>query len=536
MKKVFTIIICTGIFFQMCFAHKIPFAGFEKEPGTSVQAPVTIYLVQKSEKKAKKLVIDMWDAANYGLKNLSNHHKSEIDPIMPHLLQGLMPAEEVGFRFSTNSISSKSFIKITLDGYPVFTNYFVDPGDSVMMVINERSGMMTFTGPSAHKFRLQYEVKNILSESIQAEHITLPFNSEKHLESFLLTGENKEVYETVRGLFGRRTLPVIAGREELEYLKSIQPEQWVNRINSTVENYGNMLSPEDLDLVRASAISNYYQIYLGRLSSGYQRAMVINDPEIADAFKEFVQRELDRLPMKMIEKEVLNSPQARNFLIAKINLLAVLNNSDFWHEALHGYPGEIGERIAVQYLIDRRRRISDFDNVLASVKNRVKSPPLRVELDVMGDRFGNGSEILPFDFITKDGRRLETEEYSGKILLIDFWISGCSACKVFHEKVLGPVSGEFKDSNKVAFISVCSDLRSDNWIKKSTQLDKDGENTITEVYAERNSGSNPFLDYYNIHSYPQLMIIGSDGKLHNIGSPPRSGEELKMQISEILND
>lgn len=520
----------------MCFAHKIPLTGSGDKPGPAIQAPVTIYLVQKSEKKANKLVVDMWDAANYGLKNLSNHYKSEVDPVMPHLLQGLMPAEEVGFRFRTNSISSKSFIKITLDGYPVFTNYFVDPGDSVMMVISERSGMLTFTGPSAQKFRLQYELKNILAESLQSEHITLPFNSKEHFESFLLSGENKEVFETVNGFFGRRTLPVIAGLEELEYLKSIQPEKWVKRINATVENYGNMLSPEDLDLIRASAISSYYQIYLGRLSSGYQRAMKIKDPEIADAFREFVQRELHSLPMHMIEKEVLNSPLARNFLIAKINLLTVLNNSDFWHEAFHSYPGEIGERVAVQYLIDRRRRIPDFDNVLASVMNSVKSVPLRVELDRMGDRFGNGSEVFPFNFITKDGGRLEAEKYSGKILLVDFWISGCSSCKVFHEKVLGPVSEGFKDSNEVAFISVCSDLRSDNWIKKSTQGDGNGKSIITEVYAERKSGSNPFLDYYNIHSYPQLMIIGSDGKLHKIGSPPRTEEELKMQISEILND
>ncbi|WP_439487212.1 TlpA family protein disulfide reductase [Algoriphagus sp.] len=498
---------------------------------TDEPAPVTIYFVHRSPDSAGKLTVDLWDAEMYGLERLSNHQEMEVSPVSPHILKGLMPREERGYRLRTPSISSPSVLRLTLDGNPVLLDYLVSPGDSISILFHEKAGLMIYAGPSADKFRLQQQLQHLQAASLLDTDIGLAVGSEAELQEFLDRKDNSLVWDSLSASYGRKTRLIVSGQPEFDYMRSLAPDRWAELIREEVTHFKDKLAQEELQAIQASALGSLYRVYLGRIATSYKRTAKLGDPVLLKNYSDWISGLLTTLP-DLVEAYI-QSPAYRDYQMTKASLQAEVSGADIFETLYQRYPAEEADRLAVQYLTDWRRRLPDFEKTAARLQGKVVSPHMQTALLDLTGKFGKYTDLQPFKLSDRNGDSIALDDVQGNTVLMDFWITGCGACKSFHEHIWIPLVSKYKDHPELKIISVNADRSPERWESADPFLDFPGE--YTEVHAPRNSGVNPFLEYYNIHSYPQLMLVRKDGTLFSLGQVPTSlkaAEKLLLQVLE----
>jgi thiol-disulfide isomerase/thioredoxin len=507
--------------------------GAGEETSGTLPAPVTVFLVHRIPESAGNLTVDLWDAQMFGLEGFSNHQRMEVAPMKAHQLTGLMPKEERGYRFRTPSISRPSVLRLSLDTNPLLRDYHVSPGDSIMIMLDEKSASLIFTGSSASKFRLQKELDEVFYEFVQSLDIPLSFNSEAELQAYLDRPGNGAAWDSIATSFGRKTLLTVAGEQELGHLKGIDIHHSILDMQQRLSLYNGSIEARDLQTIYASGAGKIFQLYLNRLSSAYTRTLKLGNSELTQKFRDFIQTQISALSIDPGEGVALDSPSFRDYLLARALLQSDLSESDFFDTIFELYSPEVADRLGVQYLNDVRRRLPDFEHQAKTLDARVMSPEMKHVLREMTGRFGKGAQLYAFDLPTLDGDRIATQDFEGKAMLIDFWITGCGACKSFHERIFDPLIEKYGNHPDLQIISVCSDPTPEYW-KLQGGTPNVSHSGFISAFAERSSDVNPLLSHYNIHSYPQLMLVRPDGTLFRLGSVPPTLSEAEALLQEAM--
>jgi len=501
--------------------------NFTEEP-----APITIYFVHRSPQAAGMLTVDLWDAEMYGLESLSNHQEMEVSPVSPHILKGLMPREERGYRLRTPSISSPSVLRLTLDGNPVLLDYLVSPGDSISILFHEKAGLMVFAGPAADKFRLQQQLQHLQAASLLDTDIGLAVGSEAELQEFLDRKNNRAVWDSLSVSYGRKTRLIVTGQPEFDYMRTLDPDHWAELIRENVTHFKDKLAPEELQAIQASALGSLYRIYLSRIATSYKRTAKLGDTLLLKDYSDWISERLATLPD--LGEAYIQSPAYRDYLMTKASLQAEVSVADIFETLYQSYPAKEADRLAVQYLTDWRRRLPDFEKTAIRLQEKVVSPHMQTALLDLTGKFGKGTDLHAFALPDRNGGSIDLDDVQGKTVLMDFWITGCGACKSFHEHIWIPLVTKYRDHPDLRIISVNADRTPEHWKSAEPFLPFQGE--YTEVHAPRNAGVNPFLEYYNIHSYPQLMLVRKDGTLFSLGQVPSSLESAEQLLLQVLEN
>jgi thiol-disulfide isomerase/thioredoxin len=101
-------------------------------------------------------------------------------------------------------------------------------------------------------------------------------------------------------------------------------------------------------------------------------------------------------------------------------------------------------------------------------------------------------------------------DYKGKILVLDFWFTGCGNCRELTPK-LRMVEERFKNNNRVLFISISSDKNLSVWknsIKSGLYTTSSNE---INLYTAGNGTNDPLYKKTNTYSSPTLKLIDDKG-------------------------
>lgn len=160
-------------------------------------------------------------------------------------------------------------------------------------------------------------------------------------------------------------------------------------------------------------------------------------------------------------------------------------------------------------------------------ENEFKKELLRLSKSFSGVAF-------PFELPDKDGRIVRLSDFKGKLIVLDFWFTGCGACANLAEE-MKPIIKDYKKNN-VVFISISIDLAKKGWLKSVNEekySDKDEVNLYTSGLGDRH----PVIKYYNIQGYPTLILISKEGKVisTSLPMPRRSNPETKILFKKLLD-
>ena len=197
------------------------------------------------------------------------------------------------------------------------------------------------------------------------------------------------------------------------------------------------------------------------------------------------------------------------------------------------YSGALRERIVTLLLYMNKNKSEELSACVKSALTYASHKDLRPILQNMHDHLTVGSTAYEFQLQDTSGVMRRFSEFKGKVVLLDFWFTGCSACIQLHPKIDSIIS-LYKKSDLV-LISISIDKNRDKWIESVRKGLYTSDHAIN-LYTSGLRDAHPVVSHYFISAYPSLILIDKQGKLCNTPIDPRldNGNNLIELIDQSL--
>ena len=121
-----------------------------------------------------------------------------------------------------------------------------------------------------------------------------------------------------------------------------------------------------------------------------------------------------------------------------------------------------------------------------------------------------------YDFTLQDeqGKIVKLSDFKGKVIVMDFWFTGCINCMNFYHISLSDAEQHFAHNPSVVFVSICIDKDKTVWLKsleRGRYVSKESVNLYTEGLGDQH----PVIKQYQVITYPQPIIIGKKGAVRS---------------------
>jgi thiol-disulfide isomerase/thioredoxin len=141
------------------------------------------------------------------------------------------------------------------------------------------------------------------------------------------------------------------------------------------------------------------------------------------------------------------------------------------------------------------------------------------------DLLVKGGLAYNFSLPDPNGKMIHLSDFKGKVVLVDFWFTGCGGCARIYHDVLSKVEEEFRNDQKVVFVSVSVDKSKENWISGIRQTGFYDENAqyiasqqgkytsdkAVNLYTNGLGIDHTIIKQYKVTTYPSLVLIDSHG-------------------------
>lgn len=144
-----------------------------------------------------------------------------------------------------------------------------------------------------------------------------------------------------------------------------------------------------------------------------------------------------------------------------------------------------------------------------------------------------------FNFSLQDtrGKTVRLTDFKGKTLLLDFWFTGCSACRAL-QPWLKALEDSFRSNKNFVMISISVDKSKERWLNSAKEQTYSTPGAIN-LYTGGQGADHPLITYYRFTAFPRLMIIDRNGNLFDAKSPNPSTvggiEAITRKIKEAIN-
>jgi thiol-disulfide isomerase/thioredoxin len=122
-----------------------------------------------------------------------------------------------------------------------------------------------------------------------------------------------------------------------------------------------------------------------------------------------------------------------------------------------------------------------------------------------------GGRDLGFKLIDDAGHSITKESLKGKVVVMDFWYTGCKGC-VQMVPALSKVEEFFKGDTNIVFLNVSIDENKDRWLQ-SIQHKKYTTGNGKSVYTGGEGSKHHIIKNFGVGSYPSIFVMNDRGKL-----------------------
>lgn len=121
----------------------------------------------------------------------------------------------------------------------------------------------------------------------------------------------------------------------------------------------------------------------------------------------------------------------------------------------------------------------------------------------------DGASSYDFSLLDTLGNQVSIQKYKGKVVVIDFWFTGCVGCASITPQ-MNEIEGIFHENMNVVFLSISVDKYKDRWL---SGIGTFAANNSVHLNVGNDGKDHPVIKHYNIFSYPTLMILDREGKI-----------------------
>jgi len=392
------------------------------------------------------------------------------------------------------------------------TPYLGESGDSIHVEINIGRDRVQFSGLGAEKLNCQYLLNRFKesSESRGPYYFMGPFNKVQPFTSF------ERIY--LSNLAYRLTI--------IDQYDGIIEQSVINLIKSNV--------------VAASKFS--FASYLVTNSAFLSK-------DVTYALREYFEGNNKISKLLAEDMTLSDAPIYSDFILKKCALQYKIENSIIkpnpldedgqeryvdwmYNQIKNNYSGSLRDRLITNWLLDSGK---DHHKYQAKVMDDALSVIQEEKYIQVLNKFRHlsieNNKIYNFEFIDEDDKIHTSKNYLDKILIIDFWYTGCINCTDIPP-VLRIIKEEFKHRGDIVFLSVNVESSKKGWISGL----QSGLYTIPGQIHLKTPGigrTDPFIMNYHIRSYPYLMVVGKNNMMLSV-SPQDPRDDQGRDIINIV--
>lgn len=197
---------------------------------------------------------------------------------------------------------------------------------------------------------------------------------------------------------------------------------------------------------------------------------------------------------------------------------------------LHHFKGIIKDRLLTAVLLRTYERTEPEQ--IRAIGDQIQEPRYRAVAETYISHQTIGEKIFPFRLTSSEGKILTAADFRGKVLLMDFWFTGCSGCVAIAPN-LNRIQQALAADSSFVFLSVSFDKDASTW-KKSIQKGLYTGKDFLHTYTNGNASDDPLLQYYSIHAAPTVFIFDNKGGFYSSRLPRFTGTEtLESYLSHL---
>lgn len=196
------------------------------------------------------------------------------------------------------------------------------------------------------------------------------------------------------------------------------------------------------------------------------------------------------------------------------------------------FTGKLRDYLLV-YPIMRNLKSDSLAKYTMMALQDVQDEPLKRKLREVTAGILENQPVEDFSFKDVSGNEHRLSDYKGKVILMDFWFTGCSGCAQITP-YLSDVAEKFKDEN-VIFLSISIDKEVEVWKKSLKNGTYSFPNSI-KLFTSTLGSKHPVIEKLKIIGYPTLIVLDKERKLARAPIDPRkdNGEDLIGLLKEKL--
>ena len=138
-----------------------------------------------------------------------------------------------------------------------------------------------------------------------------------------------------------------------------------------------------------------------------------------------------------------------------------------------------------------------------------------------------GNPIYDFELPNENGKLLQTKNYRGKILFIDFWASWCEPCRKQMPEIKNIYNQFKKQSFKILAVSLDAEKDKQKWLQAIIKEKSTWDNVI-----ETGEFDGKVAKMYNIQSIPSNILVDEKGIIIDQNISPK---QLKTYLTKSFD-
>jgi thiol-disulfide isomerase/thioredoxin len=361
--------------------------------------------------------------------------------------------------------------------------YFIEPGDKINL--NTINDHFTISGAGSNDFKLQYQLRQIHNSYTKAHRNPelTPENLESNFENYDLIGKQQKAFlaahknEVSTAALNMLTTQIYSANKWIQYddlLYRIDPAHQAFS-DSLLQSFKHYLKNNKQAILKPEFADWYSDTYVDYLLKKFQIDFYVNkrhEPDITDCLKYVIDT----------------------------------------------YDGNAKEQLSLTLLSNSKQFPPELRPLIKQLLPDIKNPTYRNYLLNLAHTRIEGAKAYDFALIDTEGKTVHLSDFKGKVVVLDFWFTGCLGCKQLAP-FMQKMEQHYKNS-PVIFVSISADKNKNQWlqsVKGGTYVSPE----ITNLFCGGAAQEIPVISAYKVSAYPSLVIITPGGAIRNVPTDPR---------------
>ena len=146
----------------------------------------------------------------------------------------------------------------------------------------------------------------------------------------------------------------------------------------------------------------------------------------------------------------------------------------------------------------------------------------------------SGSKMIDFRLTDIHGNMVSLNDLKGKVILLDFWYTGCGACASLSKR-LKPLLDSLSIEEDFQLVSISIDRDKEMWFE-SLNSGKYSHDSALNLFTNGEGSDLLLLKHLDILTYPRLIMLGENKQIVAANIPPFAkaiGKLIFDQLSKV---